>query len=148
MRDKLYGIFYPEANLFDEFLEILIKGAEGLYVFEAFHGGVTAFAYKLAKVVETLQEGSGYVYVIKNGFTYKIGITQNMKKRMQSYRKTENAFPYKIVFCHRVAKYKEVEKLLHRKFEHQKIGTGREWFKLSDDDLSKIEKTLMLYSVQ
>lgn len=76
----------------------------------------------------------GYIYVVKMGIHYKIGISVNPKKRLKEF----TILPYELetVLCEKVFDYQTIEKELHEHFD-RKCVRG-EWFELDEQDLAYI----------
>lgn len=84
---------------------------------------------------------SGYVYILKSGIYYKIGISKNPKTRLQFYI-TENPNEIEIIANKKVEDSKTLEKRLHEKFKN-KIHRG-EWFLLEAHDVENAKDLLRL----
>jgi hypothetical protein len=84
----------------------------------------------------------GYVYLIKMGEYYKIGISQNPKKRIKEF----TLLPQKleIILTAKVNDYARIEEELHEKYKAKRVRG--EWFGL--DDLEVKEITDYLTSIQ
>ena len=80
---------------------------------------------------------STHVYLIKqeNSNMYKIGITNNVKKRTSSIQ-TSNPNPLFLEHSGKVSNAKELERKLHSHFKRQKIN--REWFRLDTPDVDYV----------
>lgn len=81
----------------------------------------------------------GYVYVLKTGEYYKIGITSQPNKRFSSI----TMLPYEInlLFMFYVKDYLNVETYLHRYFSDKNVKG--EWFKLDEKDIIFIKNYLL-----
>jgi hypothetical protein len=80
----------------------------------------------------------GYVYIIKCNEYYKIGISlQSPKKRLESFQ-VGNPYQLEILFSAKVAEYKTIEKLLHKHCKREGYYVRGEWFKLTDDKVTKL----------
>ena len=95
---------------------------------------VTAYHSDLIKYAETGETGNGYVYAIQNedNGKIKIGITKDLNRRFRQLT-TQSGCDLKLliagVFLQQDQPIKEVEKLIHDKFQKQRnIG---EWFILN-----------------
>ena len=86
---------------------------------------------------------TGYVYILKFGNIYKIGMSVDVEKRMQdisgAYRSTIPNMPYPIeLVCDiKTNAMSKLEKRLHRKYRERR--TNGEWFELSDSDVEEIK---------
>lgn len=81
------------------------------------------------------RDAHGWVYVIKCGDHYKIGMTRNLKSRTSCLgvllpQKTE------LVISVESGDYSKTEAELHQKFNDRRVNG--EWFALTDDDLDYI----------
>lgn len=80
-----------------------------------------------------------WLYVLKCGEFYKIGVSNWVEKRV---KQIQNGNPYKvevIIKYHYENSY-YLEKLFHQKFFRK--NTGGEWFKLSKKEILEIKKIL------
>lgn len=80
-----------------------------------------------------------YIYIIKCKNLYKIGISERVKKRFQTFN-TSNPFELELIFFHPVKLARIVEKDIHHKFSEKRIKG--EWFKLNKKDLNSIMSEL------
>lgn len=78
----------------------------------------------------------GYVYVVKEGHLYKIGMTHDIKTRMTQYKTSTGE--HRIVYLIETDDFESLEKELHEIFKERR--TRGEWFKLTGDDLKKIKQ--------
>ena len=76
----------------------------------------------------------GYVYLIKLGDSYKIGITKNTEERFKQFEFMP--FELKIIKTAKVKEYDKVEKFLHEQYSSKRIKG--EWFNLSQEDIQNI----------
>ena len=74
-----------------------------------------------------------FVYVLKVGGLYKIGKAKDVNNRIRNLHLAED---HEVVFSVFSNKPLELEKALHNKFKHLRVK--REWFKLTDAELSEI----------
>lgn len=75
---------------------------------------------------------SGYIYVVQCNRFYKIGIAEDIKKRMAGLQ-TANPVKLRLLFCQKHSDYKNMERYFHCKFKHKR--TRGEWFLLSNEDV-------------
>lgn len=73
-----------------------------------------------------------YLYVIKSQHLYKIGITENVAKRLKELA-TSNPFGLKVIYSFEFENASEIELMLHRKYKTKRIA--REWFALTKSDV-------------
>jgi hypothetical protein len=87
----------------------------------------------------TKQYRTPAIYLVKCNEYYKIGRSNSILDRI---RVMEIGNPYKLelVFFARTDKDLEVEKMLHKTFEHKRIKG--EWFCLSDSDIMEFERII------
>lgn len=84
---------------------------------------------------------SGYVYIISNsnfpGY-YKIGITKDIKKRLNTYQTSSPHRNYKIEYYIHHPNYKKAEKDIHGMMHYFAVEYGKgEWFKI-DLSIAKV----------
>lgn len=90
-----------------------------------------------ASAKEPAERLRGYVYVIRNIVgLFKIGHTNNMKKRMQDHRHQYFDQPLEVVIVRQADNRYKAETKLHRLFASQRVH--REWFDLTPADLDTI----------
>ncbi len=78
---------------------------------------------------------NGYIYLIKCEKYYKIGRTNNVKKRIKTFS-VEMPFDIKLINSWKVSDMFGCEKQVHEKFEDFRING--EWFDLTDECLIEI----------
>ena len=71
---------------------------------------------------------SGIVYLIRDGDLHKIGITQNLDRRMKELD------PDEIVATSEINNYEQLEKDLHKRYKDKRLK-GSEYFRLSDEEV-------------
>lgn len=77
----------------------------------------------------------GYIYLISDDRYIKIGITKNIKNRINSI---QHGNPdANIIYYKYIENYVNIEKILHEKYKSKKIKG--EWFKLSEYDINEIK---------
>lgn len=80
----------------------------------------------------------GYVYLIKMGDSYKIGISRNPEQRLKEF--TKLPYPLEQICMQKVNNYYIIEEELHNKFvDKRKRG---EWFDLNESDIDFIKSYL------
>jgi len=85
---------------------------------------------------EALQmQGNGFVYFIRNGDLYKIGITQNLLARMSQIK------PDEVLNVIRCANFREVEKALHSRFKEVRVPQT-EYFRLTLVQVDQVHQLL------
>lgn len=77
----------------------------------------------------------GFVYFVKNGDLFKIGITQNLLSRMSQVR------PDEILNVVRCANYREIERALHLRFKEVRLPQS-EYFRLSVEQVEHVHSLL------
>ena len=83
---------------------------------------------------------ANYIYLLRSGKAYKIGVSQSIPMRVSSIR-TDNPILVDIIAMARVFENFNIETALHRYFKEKKIRG--EWFGLSADDVYKV---VLLYA--
>lgn len=74
----------------------------------------------------------GFVYLVRNGDLYKIGITTDLKRRLSELN------PDEVVNTVKRPDYAEVEKKIHKAFKRLRIPQ-REYFRLTEAELAEVE---------
>jgi predicted GIY-YIG superfamily endonuclease len=81
----------------------------------------------------TLENGEGWVYIIGDTYgNYKIGLTNDLEKRLNSYRTSMPNEP-EIIAVIQTKDMQSLEKQLHIKYKDRHIKN--EWFRLTNSDL-------------
>jgi len=78
----------------------------------------------------------GYVYLVKADNLYKIGMSSNPEKRMETLR-YRPPYPTKLIHAFRTPQCRKDEWLLHIIFRDKRV-VG-EWFILDEDDIAWIK---------
>lgn len=87
-----------------------------------------------------------YVYLMRTGDDhYKIGVATNIFNRLKALQ-TSSSTPIELVTAKRVENAFEVEKAIHHKFSHVKVGGGKEWFRLTDKEAIDVAVEINKYS--
>lgn len=96
--------------------------------------------YKYKKTDEYARSiGTKYIYIIKCGRYYKIGIAKNVNARMQSIH-TSNPNTVKVIYTKEVEKAREVETHIHNVYQDYRHKL--EWFLLAKEQIEEIKKYL------
>ena len=91
------------------------------------------------------QEKKGIVYLVKNGGFFKIGVTRNLKKRLNTMQ-TSTPFCLHLICADEVDTPLEIEHtLLHRYKDKRFRG---EWFELSSIDVDWVKNYIVKKSCQ
>jgi hypothetical protein len=77
----------------------------------------------------------GFVYFVRNGDLFKIGVTQNLLNRMSQLR------PDEVLNVVRCANYREIERVLHSQFKAVRIPQS-EYFRLSLEQVEHVHRLL------
>jgi hypothetical protein len=85
------------------------------------------------------QQKNQKVYVLTDGFYYKIGVANNVENRILTLQ-TGNPHKIKEVFSFSIENALNVELKLHKKFSKKQLEG--EWFNLNQSDLKNIKLTL------
>jgi len=123
---RLYGLFrewIKEAKKKHEEFEKLRKESEEFW--------------KKEPIIKT--NNSGFVYLIKSGIYYKIGISRDPKQRIKNLQ-TSTPLKVKKIIVKEVENYLRIEEDLHEKFKEKRVR--REWFNLNKEDVSTIKSIL------
>ena len=78
---------------------------------------------------------SGWLYIIRNGDLYKIGITKNFDNRMRQLK------PDKVISKLYTTNFKQLEKDFHKKYHDVRIPQT-EYFRLTDHQLENCKAFL------
>jgi hypothetical protein len=79
---------------------------------------------------------TGFVYFIRNGGLFKIGITENMLRRMGELT------PDELLNVVRCSNFQEVERELHRRFKDVRLPQT-EYFRLSDQQVQEVHQLMV-----
>ena len=79
----------------------------------------------------------GWLYLIKNGDLYKIGITKNFTTRMRQLK------PDKVISRLYSNNYRQLEKYFHLKYKNARIPQS-EYFRLKDFQVRELKKSISL----
>ncbi len=94
---------------------------------------------------------SNIVYVLTNeampGFV-KVGITNNLKTRMQSLYSTPVPLPFECYFAAKVSDANAVEKLLHDAFDDYRLVKNREFFQINPERVVSALKLAVIEEVK
>lgn len=81
----------------------------------------------------------GCLYIITDTYgNYKIGITNDMLRRNHEF--STDLPRHKIILTYYSQRYKELEKIFHKKFKTKNIKN--EWFRLTNQDIEYIKEYL------
>lgn len=81
---------------------------------------------------------SGWIYLVKCGEFHKIGVTQNIKQRLEDFR-TSNPHPIELLKSWKYEPWsmvRKIEKLLH--LHYKPHHHHREWFKLPEAEVARL----------
>jgi len=83
----------------------------------------------------------GYVYLLSetdrhNDKTYKIGISKNHPTLRVKQLATGNPYTIDLVNFYETKNFKDVERMLHARYQLYKTPAKNEWFYLTDIDVS------------
>ena len=85
---------------------------------------------------EIKKSSTGFVYLVRNGNLFKIGITENMLRRLRGLAPDELL---KVVRC---SNFQELERELHRRFKNVRLPQT-EYFRLSDQQVQEVHQLLV-----
>lgn len=87
-------------------------------------------------------DSSGYIYVLKSDYGYKIGKTKSLKSRTQLFG-VKLPFDFSIAFTFFSEKFSQLEVDLHQLFRERRVNG--EWFELEEQDLIRLENYCKKY---
>jgi hypothetical protein len=96
--------------------------------------------YTHSQASGTISPAHGFLYFIRNADLYKIGITDNLLRRLKELR------PDEIISVIRCSNYKGLERELHRAFKAHRVPQT-EYFRLSAPDVGKVHKLIAAKAV-
>ena len=85
----------------------------------------------------------GYLYIIVNGSHTKIGITNDLDKRLASYKTHNPSFQVYKTFEADYKEAKRVETAIKQLFKDELSGQGKEWFSVPPEKLELYVSTLL-----
>ncbi|MDC0260771.1 GIY-YIG nuclease family protein [Synechococcus sp. AH-551-N17] len=92
---------------------------------------------KEQEALSVLSEQSfGFVYFVRNGDLCKIGITENLLRRMDQLK------PDEVLNVVRCSNYEELERTLHKRFRDVRLPQT-EYFRLSDEQVQKVHRLIV-----
>lgn len=83
--------------------------------------------------------GMGYVYLIRSGERYKIGVSRNPRQRQQTLAR-QSPFPLEHVHEVQSLRYREIEAELHRVFSMERVHG--EWFDFLEDEIPDVIRAM------
>lgn len=86
----------------------------------------------------------GFIYILKSLDLYKIGVTTNFNKRFKQYN-TQNPHGIELIKKEKVNDIFKIENIIKRDYK-ENVKVGREWMKLSNDELKDIKYTIDFYA--
>ena len=94
--------------------------------------------FKAAKANRAVVEScpTGFVYFVRNGGLFKIGITENMLRRMGELT------PDELLNVVRCSNFQELERELHRRFKDVRLPQT-EYFRLSDQQVQEVHQLMV-----
>ena len=131
--DKLFGVdpYYLEES--EKKVEGSVKAAD---LWDSMPSVVKKFNNLIKRKVETEEfdkTKKGFVYFIRNQDLYKIGITQNLLRRLNQLN------PSEVLDVVRCSNFKELEKELHTKFTDTRIPQT-EYFRLTPTQVEEVHQ--------
>lgn len=85
--------------------------------------------------VEQMRDTRGHVYLMRCGARYKIGITNDLDRRLAQLGK-QSPYPIEVVHSIRAPYPKSIETRLHAMFD--RVRVHGEWFEFNDDDIPTV----------
>lgn len=83
-----------------------------------------------------IEQSFGFVYFVRNGDLCKIGITENLLRRMDQLK------PDEVLNVVRCSNYEELERTLHKRFRDVRLPQT-EYFRLSDEQVQKVHRLIV-----
>jgi len=80
--------------------------------------------------IRRIEDVPGFVYLIRNKDLYKIGITISLERRLKELK------PDEVVAVKEAANMKGIEKLLHKRYKHNRLPQT-EYFRLTGDEVQE-----------
>lgn len=87
----------------------------------------------------------GIIYILTNESMpglIKIGITNNIKQRLQSLDTTSVPTPFKLHYAVEIEDYVQKERLIHQGYAKDRIRSSREFFKIEAENATAMLKAL------
>jgi hypothetical protein len=124
-----------EAIIESSILKCLVR--EGILPVYVLYNGVRLIEEKAKSLPSGLPPiEKGFVYLIRNTDIYKIGITENILRRMTELK------PDEILNIIRCSNYQEVEKELHKSLKSSRIPQT-EYFRLNDSQVEFVHSEMV-----
>lgn len=82
------------------------------------------------------EQSFGFVYFVRNGDLCKIGITENLLRRMDQLK------PDEVLNVVRCSNYEELERTLHKRFRDVRLPQT-EYFRLSDEQVQRVHRLIV-----
>lgn len=101
-----------------------------------YDNAVNASIPKDVQELSAKEQKAGYTYFIRNGGLFKIGITENLIRRVNELS------PDELLNVVRCVNYQDVERELHRKFKDVRLPQT-EYFRLSDSQVQEVHRLMM-----
>jgi len=86
----------------------------------------------------------GFIYIITDGQSYKIGITNNVNSRIKGIQ-TSHSKKLEVVISQKVLNNTRLEGFLHNKYKDNRLSG--EWFNLEPDDIEEIRRIVIQEAV-
>jgi len=115
---------------------LLVAIERGLVPGSIRYCGVRLVAEEPAEELASSQQAQGFVYFVRNGDIHKIGITENLLRRLSELK------PDEVLNVIKCSNYRELEKRLHSNFREDRIPQT-EYFRL---DEQKVLQANLLFS--
>lgn len=87
----------------------------------------------------------GIIYILTNESMpglIKIGVTNNIKQRLQSLDTTSVPTPFKLHYAIEIEDYVQKERLIHQGYAQDRIRSSREFFKIEPENATAMLKAL------
>lgn len=135
---KAKGMFIYMLATDQEYFNYYDFASKGTEKIDAIKTGIQELVDCGYVYFDSLDKNEGYVYVIGDTYgNYKIGLSNNFEKRLNSYRTAMPNEP-EVIAVIKTKDMSGLEKLLHKKYNDRHLKN--EWFRLTKLDLDYLKK--------
>ncbi len=93
---------------------------------------------------DSVENMVSHIYIIQDGRNSKIGITSDLKKRINSYKTHNPNFQLFRAFETDAANAKRIERAIIAAFRDEAVGEGKEWFAVAPETVERCVLAFML----
>ena len=86
---------------------------------------------------DSVEDMASHIYIIQDGRNSKIGITSNLKKRIDTYKTHNPNFLLFRAFETDGANAKRIERAIIAAFKDEAVGEGKEWFAVAPETVER-----------